>query len=206
MATHAPKQAAPTKTKTMAASQPSITSLPPVGANATSHVDAVPAATHNANSAPATHSAPPQLSRSEHIQSLAGKATAGPSSRLPYLDQIQEAFGHHRVDQIKAHTGADATKHTKAMNATAFTKGDRMAFNGRPSLFTAAHESTHYLQQRHGRVDVPGNVGSVGDRFENMADKVASRVVAGKSAVDLLNQITGSRPPATSRAKDGPNV
>jgi hypothetical protein len=52
-------------------------------------------------------------------------------------------------------------------------------------LHTAAHEAAHVIQQRHG-VQLLGGVGEVGDRYERNADAVADRVVAGRSASDLL--------------------
>src|SRR5262249_50710185 len=51
-------------------------------------------------------------------------------------------------------------------------------------------EGAHVVQQRAG-VQLSSAVGQVGDAYEQHADAVAARVVAGESAQDLLSTFTG---------------
>jgi hypothetical protein len=62
-------------------------------------------------------------------------------------------------------------------------------------LHTAAHEAAHIVQQRQG-VHLKGGVGEVGDAYEQHADAVADRVVAGQSAADLLGGASTDTAPA----------
>jgi hypothetical protein len=71
------------------------------------------------------------------------------------------------------------------MGAEAFATGHHVAFAGAPSLFTAAHEAAHVVQQRAG-VQLDGGVGRAGDVYERQADAVAEAVVQGRSAQALL--------------------
>jgi hypothetical protein len=120
------------------------------------------------------------------VHAAAAHGTSGNSTALPYLDTIQRAFGTHDVSGVKAHTDAAASAGSRAMGAEAFATGDRVAFDGAPSLHTAAHEAAHVVQQRAG-VHLKGGVGESGDPHERHADAVADRVVAGDSAQDLLD-------------------
>ena len=114
----------------------------------------------------------------------------GPGGSLPHSDTIQKSFGHHDVSGIVAHTGGAAAQATDAMGAQAYATGNHVAFNGAPSLHTAAHEAAHVIQQQGG-VQLKGGVGAEGDRYEQHADAVADAVVAGKSAEGLLDQMAG---------------
>ena len=131
----------------------------------------------------------------EGVHQAAAAGISGASGPLPFAAEVQRSFGHHDVAGIQAHTDGAAAEGTRAMGAEAFATGDRVAFAGAPSLFTAAHEAAHVVQQRAG-VSVDGGVGQAGDRHEQHADQVAGRVVAGQSAVDLLDLV--ARPAATS--------
>lgn len=128
------------------------------------------------------------------LRDEAARAIAGAGGPLPYLDIIQAAFGHHLVDHVQAHTGASVGVAVRAMGAEAFASDGHVAFADAPSLFTAAHEAAHVVQQAAG-VDLAGGVGRDGDRYERHADEVAERVVRGQSAVDLLDTFVG-RPAA----------
>ncbi len=83
-----------------------------------------------------------------------------------------------------------ARKSTANIGAEAFATGEHVAFATRPSLFVAAHEAAHVVQQRGG-VQLFGGLGKAGDRHERHADAVATNVVAGKSAEPLLDQYSG---------------
>ncbi len=121
------------------------------------------------------------------VHEAAAHGTSGAAGALPYLGAIQASFGRHDVSGIKAHTDAPAAAGARAMGAEAFATGDHVAFGGTPSLFTAAHEAAHVVQQRAG-VQLSGGVGAEGDPYEQHADAVASLVVQGKSAEALLDQ------------------
>src|SRR5688500_17392073 len=84
------------------------------------------------------------------VHAAAEHGTSGNSTARPYLDTIQRAFGAHDVSGVKAHTDAAASAGSRAMGAEAFATGDRVAFDGAPSLHTAAHEAAHVVQQRAG--------------------------------------------------------
>jgi hypothetical protein len=133
------------------------------------------------------------------IRDAADRAIAGGGGKLPHLAQIQKAFGRYDVSQVEAHVGGTTDAAVRAMGAEAFAAGSHVAFAGAPSLFTAAHEAAHVLQQRAG-VDVDGGVGRDGDRYERHADAVAERVVRGESAVDLIESFIGPAPAAAPGA------
>ncbi len=124
------------------------------------------------------------------VHRAAEEGTRGAGGPLPYLATIQDAFGAHDVSAIRAHTDQPAATAARAMGAEAFATADQVAFAGAPSLHTAAHEAAHVVQQRAG-VHLKGGVGEVGDSYEQHADAVADRVVAGESAADLLDAVAG---------------
>jgi hypothetical protein len=114
----------------------------------------------------------------------------GPGTAFPHAAQIQESFGHHGIGHFRAHLDAKARSITKASHAKGMTKGTRSAFSSSsPSKHTAAHEAAHAKVFELAHVNLPGNVGSVGDPHERLADQVADRVVAGRSATDLLDSV-----------------
>jgi peptidoglycan hydrolase-like protein with peptidoglycan-binding domain len=126
----------------------------------------------------------------DDIRQAAATGVSGSNGALPFAADIQRGFGHHDVSNVKAHTDGAAAQGAGAMGAEAFASGNSVVFAGTPSLFIAAHEAAHVVQQRAG-VSVEGGVGQVGDRHEQHADQVAARVVAGQSAVDLLDSVAG---------------
>lgn len=131
----------------------------------------------------------------ERVHEAGRLGTGGAGGPLPHLDKIQKAFGAHDVSAIVAHTDPAAEEGARAMGATAFTMGEHVAFAGEPSLYTAAHEAAHVVQQRAG-VELPGGVGQAGDPYERHADAVAARVVRGEPAEELL-----AATPGRARAK-----
>ncbi|MFT3694855.1 MAG: DUF4157 domain-containing protein [Kofleriaceae bacterium] len=126
----------------------------------------------------------------DRAQAMAGQATAGSGAKLPFADKIQAAFGRHDISGIRAHTDQNAQKGASAMGAQAFASGNDVVLNGNQDLHTVAHEAAHVVQQRGG-VQLKGGVGEKGDPYEQNADAVADRVVAGKSAEDLLDGHAG---------------
>ncbi len=133
----------------------------------------------------------PEALGAAQVHEAAQRGTSGTSGPLPYLDIIQKSFGKHDVSQIKSHTDAAATEGALAMGADAFATGSSVAFAGRPTLHTAAHEAAHVIQQRAG-VSLPGGVGRSGDGYERHADAVADTVVNGRSAESLLDRQIGA--------------
>ena len=133
------------------------------------------------------------------IHATAAEGVSGAGGSLPHLDAIQQSFGQHDVSGVQAHTGSAANAAAGKMGAEAYATGDAVAFgSGSPSLHTAAHEAAHVVQQRQG-VELAGGVGSAGDGYEQHADAVADRVVAGKSASDLLGSPGGSASSAVQK-------
>ncbi len=112
-----------------------------------------------------------------------GAETAG--DPLPFVEQIQRAFGRHDVTGVRASVGGDAAGR---IGAEAYAMGERVVFGQRPTLRVAAHEAAHVVQQRQG---VSVSVGSAGDAYERHADQVADMVVSGRSAEGLLDRIGG---------------
>jgi hypothetical protein len=133
---------------------------------------------------------PPGAASEAGVHAAAAQGIATPSSRLPHSDTIQGLFGRHDISSVQAHTGAEAAASARAMNADAYATGTHIVLGDRTDLHTAAHEAAHIVQQRGG-VQLKGGVGAVGDVYEQHADAVADRVVAGESAVPLIDQMAG---------------
>ncbi len=112
------------------------------------------------------------------------QATAGMGAPLPFLDQIQRSFGPHDVSRVRAHVDTEARSAADVIDARAFAIGDAVAFADTPTLQLAAHEAAHVIQQRAG-------VALATSELEDHADAVANAVVAGRSAVPLLDQLQG---------------
>jgi hypothetical protein len=131
----------------------------------------------------------------DQIREAAALGTRGAGGSLPHIGDIQRLFGRHDVSGVVAHTDADAARGAGAMGAQAFATGGHVAFDGQPSLHTAAHEAAHVVQQRGG-VQLYGGIGATGDVHEQHADAVADRVVTGESAEPLLDRHAGAGPAA----------
>ena len=121
---------------------------------------------------------------------VADQGTVGNATALPFLDVIQSSFGRHDISGVAAHTDTAAQQASADLGATAYAKGNHVAFGTTPDLHTAAHEAAHVVQQRSG-VQLKGGVGQNGDHYETHANAVADRVVSGESAEDLLDQVAG---------------
>ena len=132
----------------------------------------------------------------------AEQGVAGASSKLPHLDAIQRSFGDFDVSNIQTRQGGAAADASRAMGADAYATGDRIGFRDAPDLHTAAHEAAHVVQQRAG-VQLYGGVGKEGDAYEQHADAVADKVVAGEPADYLLSQMAS---PAAKSAAAGQGV
>ena len=120
---------------------------------------------------------------------IAARGLSDLGGPLPYIEELQRAFGRHDLTDIRAATGSEADRANERMGSVAYAMGDAIAFrDSSPDLFTVAHEAAHVIQQRAGAVPT-GTVGQGGDRHELHADAVAERVVRGQSAEDLLDQV-----------------
>ncbi|EDM74620.1 hypothetical protein PPSIR1_31193 [Plesiocystis pacifica SIR-1] len=135
--------------------------------------------------------------RAQAVHHAAGAGLRGSSRALPYLSAIQASFGRHDLSGVQAHLGAQdssARAGAEAMGAQAYATGEHVVFRDRPSLFMAAHEAAHVVQQRGG-VQLFGGVGEAGDVHERHADEVAGLVVRGESAEAALDRYADpSRP------------
>jgi hypothetical protein len=138
------------------------------------------------------------------VQSIAARG-ASDSAPLPHLDRIQNAFGPHDVSGVRATVGGSATGACEQIGAESYAQGNTVAFKQSPSLWLAAHEAAHVVQQSQGAV-VPGGVGQAGDAHEAHADRVADRVVSGGSVADLFGPPSGAggaQTAAVQRYADG---
>jgi hypothetical protein len=140
---------------------------------------------------------------SSDVHAAAKAGTAGSGSSLPHLDKIQQSFGKHDVSGIQHYSGGAAEAASKSMGAEAFAVGNKVASKGGMNLHTAAHEAAHVVQQRAGAVQLQGGVGKAGDQYEKHADAVADRVVQGKPAGDLLDQMAGGKGGASVQKSEG---
>lgn len=125
------------------------------------------------------------------VHAAAAHGVSGAGGAMPHLSAIQRSFGAHDVSAVRAHTDDKASAGAQAMGAEAFASGNSVAFDGAPSLHTAAHEAAHIVQQRAG-VALSGGVGKAGDSYEQQADQVADKVVKGESAEGILSQSVGT--------------
>lgn len=141
---------------------------------------------------------------------------ASPAAPLPHLDTIQRSFGRHDVSGVRAHFNERATV---GLGARAVTFGEHVAFGAAPSVFIAAHEAAHVIQQRagvhldgarpdgnHAGVRPDDNLSSAsGDRHERLANDVARQVALGRSAETSLDLLGVGRA-APGGARGGPPV
>ena len=125
---------------------------------------------------------------------------------------MEPRFGHD-FSQVRVHANAQAAKSARSVNALAYTVGNDVVFADgqyaasiRAGHRLLAHELTHVVQQNgvnSGR-QMPGKltINQPGDAFEQEADAVAGRVMAGERASALL---TPGRP-ALQRQTPGDNA
>ena len=118
------------------------------------------------------------------VAETAERGVAGAGQSMPHGDAIRRSFGPY-TPALTAHVGGAAAGACEELGAAAYATGMQVAFGAEPDLHTAAHEAAHTVQQAGGVRFLDG-AGSPGDRFEDNADQVAARVVAGEPAHDLL--------------------
>ena len=137
------------------------------------------------------------------VHAIAKSGFRGPHEGYPYREQIQRAFGHHDIGHLRAHTDATARAANAAFGSSAYHKGGDVAFASAPTLAAAAHEAAHYVQNA-GATRLGGGVGEAGDAYEQHADRVAERVVAGEPVADLLDRGPGGAVRGTPSRHNGP--
>ena len=71
---------------------------------------------------------------------------SGGGESLPFREEIARSFGDVDLRGVRAHTGAGASAFARSLDARAVTVGSDIAFDGHPTLFTAAHEAAHAMQ------------------------------------------------------------
>jgi hypothetical protein len=114
------------------------------------------------------------------------------------LDPATRAFMEprcgHSFGEVRVHNDTRAAESARAVNAVAYTVGRDVVFgagqfapHSREGRKLIAHELAHVVQQRSG-MQLPDHVGKVGDRYEQRADAVAARVVAGEPVKDLFGR------------------
>lgn len=138
--------------------------------------------------------------RAADPQAAADRGLSGSATDLPFLPTIQASFGRYDISGVEAHRGGAAREACDELGASAFARGDQIAFAGAPDLHTAAHEAAHVVQQQAG-VHLAGGVGREGDAYEQHADAVADAVVTGVSAESLLAQMAPA--PSAMPARGG---
>jgi hypothetical protein len=122
------------------------------------------------------------------IYNIASTGVRGTGHKLPYYDKVQAAFGQRDISHIKAYTGSEAATASRAIDAKAYTMGNKIAFAEiNPDLHTVVHETAHVFQQAKG-VQLKSGLGEVGDRYEQQADEIANAAVQGKSAENILDK------------------
>ena len=140
--------------------------------------------------------AAPGRSEGAGLHRAAELGVSGAGGSLPHLKELSRAFGKHDLSGVKAHCDGPAARGAASLGTIAYARGEHVAFAGPPSLRVAAHEAAHVVQQRSG-LQLPQGFGRADDVHERMADAVAERVVAGRSAEDLLDRVAS---PARAQA------
>ncbi len=110
---------------------------------------------------------------------------SGTGSSVPFAPELGARMSHD-FSATRAFFGRSATEACEAMNAEAFTVGDKIAFKqSDPSKRLVAHELVHVVQQGVGlapkRIQPRLEMTSPSDSLERQADDIAGRVVAGQS-------------------------
>jgi Domain of unknown function (DUF4157) len=171
---------------------------------------------------PAESETPPRVAELLALQRLAGnravaRLLAGGRSPVedvvssggePLADDVRsdmEARLGHDFGDVRVHRDAAADESAKAVNASAYTVGSHLVFQG--STFEPqtqegrrilAHELTHVVQQRGGPVaGTPAGggltVSDPSDRFEQEAERIADRAVTGPVAALEVHDLPEER-------------
>ncbi len=128
-------------------------------------------------------------SNASRIEKLAEKGAAAATSPLPHLERLQKAFGHHDLSGVRVSMGGSTARE---MGALAYAVGEDIVLTS-GDLEHVAHEAAHVVQQRCGATTATS-------QHEDQADRVADLVVRGKSAVSVLDEMTGKAAPVRQKA------
>jgi len=151
-----------------------------------------------------------QLLREENDGDAVERLVAGGGRPLDQETEatMGSAFGHDFQD-VRVHTGGEATASAQRLGANAYTVGNDVVFSDGqydPGSSTGqkvlAHELAHVVQQRSGPVDGTDTgsgvkVSDPNDRFERAAEETAHRVTSGQSAGP--SETAGEGGPAVQR-------
>ena len=130
---------------------------------------------------------PKNPSLSESLQ-VANSGFSDPGQPLP--PPIQRAFGLYDLSTVKVHSGPRAQEAASSLEANAYMYGEYIAVGESASLQTLAHEAAHVVQQRSPSSSLGQGLSEPGQRVEQEADAVASRVMQGSSAGSLLSRVS----------------
>ncbi|MDX9723568.1 MAG: DUF4157 domain-containing protein [Myxococcota bacterium] len=156
--------------------------------------------------APAKDAAAPEAPQAKgQVKKVAAQGVENAQGQMPFLERLQQSFGHHSLGGVKAQVGGSAAVAAKAMGAGAYAQGEKVGFGADPDLFKAAHEAAHVLWQRYGK-KVKDGVGDAGDEGEQFANRIAALVVAGAKVEEELDGLLESPPKQAEKkglAQDG---
>ena len=170
-----------------------------------------------------------------HLQRTAGNASVvqllsdGEEDRSPVHDVVgsgggqpldkgtqstMEASFGRSFEDVRVHTGGQASKSAESVGANAYTVGSNVVFREgqyNPSTPTGqrtlAHELAHVVQQSSGPVDgtaAPGGirVSDPSDRFERAADSTADHVMSSVQASSSASASAASAAPTAQLEED----
>ncbi len=151
-----------------------------------------------------------QLLRDENDGDAVERLVAGGGRPLDPATQVnmESAFGENFQD-VRVHTGGEATASAQRLGAHAYTVGNDVVFSdshydpgSSSGQRTLAHELAHVVQQRSGPVDGADTgtgvkVSDPDDRFERAAEETADRVSSGQAATTSETASAGA--PAVQR-------
>jgi hypothetical protein len=116
------------------------------------------------------------------VHDVVGKGGGSPLDAAT-KSTMEGAFGD-RFDDVRVHTGVQASRSAEAVGASAYTVGNDIVIrDGHLDQKTVAHELEHVRQQKAGPVDgsdAPGGIrlSDPSDRFERAATDTADQVVS----------------------------
>jgi hypothetical protein len=130
---------------------------------------------------------------------------SGEVSEVPHRAKMEAAFGQSFAG-VQAHTGPAASEAAQALDAQAYTVGDRVAFrDSNPDEKLVAHELTHVVQQGGGAAVMRKSLSEPGDALEQEAVQIADVVAAG-GRVAAAGVLGGGGAAATISARRTPST
>jgi hypothetical protein len=147
----------------------------------------------------------------ESVTTAMAAASGGQPLPTVLREQMESRFGRS-FESVRVFTDLRAADATRSAQARAFTSGDRIYFaNGEyqpqsePGRELIAHELTHVVQQRSGRVALV-EIGSPDDALEHEASAAATAVIRNDrpniATPDTAHALRRSTPPSVQRKPD----